>query len=605
MTAFSQRAPTPAPIPALIDYYHRLREDPNETIAPFGFSVQQISFRVVIEPDGSLHAIQDARVQSGRRLVPTAMIVPGQSKPAGQGINPRFLWDNAQYMLGVKQDDANPDRTAKAFSAFKQRHLDLMGQIGDEQFSSVCRFLEHWNPAEAAEANGYKLLEEVAGGFGVFQLRGQTGYVHQQPAVQQYWQQQIDAELTPPEHGDAEATGQSLISGRTDTIARLHEPKIKGVAGGQSTGGVLVGFNEDAYTSYGKFQAFNAPIADHEAFRYCTALNQLLARHNHRARLADMTVVFWSERKSDFESVAAFFLGGDTPADDEAEDTQTTERVRGFIEALHRGVPHGGLADAETPFYILGLSPNAARISVRFWLADTIGAFADQLTRHVRNLQIVGDRENEPPTIRRLLLETARDARDIPPQLGGEVTRAVLTGTRYPQMLYTAVLRRVRADHTMNRRRAAILKACLIRNYEKEVSVSLNQDHPDPAYHMGRLFAALEKTQQDALGQQLNRTIKDGYFATASATPAAVFPRLIRMHQHHIEKLEGGLKVSREQKIQEICGHLDRFPTHLPLNKQGLFHIGYYHQRQHFFTKGESNQDFTETATASEETTDA
>jgi len=236
------------------------------------------------------------------------------------------------------------------------------------------------------------------------------------------------------------------------------------------------------------------------------------------------------------------------------------------------------------PFYVLGLSPNAARISVRFWLAGTVKEFADRLARHLREISIVGADEQRPLTIRRILFETAREAKDIPPQLSGEVARAILSGGRYPLALLSTVLRRIRADQTMNTCRAAILKACLIRNFDVEVPVSLNKDHPEAAYHMGRLFAALEKTQQDAL-PGLNKSIKDGYFATASSTPASVLPRLIRLHQHHIEKLDGGLKVNRERLIQEICGHIDRFPPHLPLDQQGLFHIGYYHQRQDFFTK--------------------
>ncbi len=590
-----------SPIAALIDYYKRLRDDPAADVAPFGFSRQKISFRIVIEANGRLCAIEDARQQDGKRMAPLQLVVPGQSKPSGSGINPGFLWDNAQYMLGIKPDDPKPERTAMAFAAFRQRHLDLADAIDDEQFAAACQFLETWDPQAASGAPGYAGLVEAGSGFGVIQVRATPGYVHDRSAVQEYWGQAI--RVTPNAEDQAgDVFGQSLVSGRVAPLARLHEPKIKGVIGGQSSGGVLVGFNEDAYASYGKSQSYNAPVAVDEAFEYCTALNRLLSSAAHRVRLGDATVVFWSDRSTSAERFLQSIFGDDAPASNETEDANATQRVRHFFDAARRGVPHEAIEDAEAPFYVLGLSPNAARISLRFWFPDTVGHFAEQLADHVRNLHIVGDDEGKPLTIRRLLFETAREAKDIPPQLAGEITRAILSASRYPEALLTSVIRRVRADSTMNCPRAAILKACLIRNYAMEVPVALNKDHADPAYHMGRLFAVLEKTQQDTL-PGLNKTIKGGYFATASSTPASVFPRLIRLHQHHIEKLEGGHKVNREKLVQEVCSRIDQFPAHLPIARQGLFQIGYYHQRQDFFSKREAND--VETDTTSAETVNA
>ncbi|MEX0887389.1 MAG: type I-C CRISPR-associated protein Cas8c/Csd1 [Phycisphaeraceae bacterium] len=573
--------PHASPIAALIAYYQRLSSAGD--VAAFGYSRQKISFRVVIESTGEPFAIEDARQQTGRRLAPQLLVVPGQSKSAGQGINPCFLWDNAQYMLGVKAGDTNPERTARAFAAFRQRHLDLATQVDDEHFAAVCRFLKGWDPANVAQVQGHELLEELEGGFGVFQVRGQAGYVHDRPAIKAYWQQQLDA------RGDDAGgpTGESLVSGRTAPLARLHEPKIKGVSGGQSAGGVLVGFNEDAYTSYGKTQSYNAPVTEDEAFEYATALNHLLGDDGHRVRLGDATVVYWSEQANEMETVLSAILGGEAPPDKDAEDPALTQRIAGFLDALRRGRPHEGINEPDAAFYILGLSPNAARVSVRFWLSGTVGDFAKRLADHVQNLEMTGARDDRPLTVARMLRETAREAKDIPPQLAGEVGRSILTGAAYPMALMTAVLRRLRADQVMNHPRAATLKACLIHNHQMEVTMALNKDHADAAYHMGRLFAALEKTQQDAL-PGLNKTIKDGYFATASTTPSAVFPRLIRLHQHHIEKLEGGFKVNRERLIQEVCGHIDQFSAHLSIERQGLFHIGYYHQRQDFFTKREN-----------------
>ena len=281
--------------------------------------------------------------------------------------------------------------------------------------------------------------------------------------------------------------------------------------------------------------------------------------------------------------MAAFF-GSDTVARG-VESGQQLERLRAFVNAAKQG--RLGQPVATAPFYVLGLSPNASRLFVRVWLSGTVAQFVDRLLRHLGDLQMVGERPAEPPlSIRRLLLETAREPKDVPPKLGGDVARAVLTGNPYPQPLFTAVIRRIRADAAVNHRRAAILKAFLIRNRHWEVPVALNKDHPREAYHLGRLFGALEKTQEDASGGNLNSTIKDRYFGAASATPGSIFPILLRLHPHHMDKIENvGLRVNREKLVTEICSHLSAFPTHLSLEHQGLFHIGYYHQRQDFFTK--------------------
>ncbi len=583
------------PIPALMDYYQRLIGDPNQDVAPLGFSRQKISFRVVLELSGRPVAFQETRQQEGKRLVPLSLTVPGQAKSSGAGINPGFLWDNAQYLLGVKADDPKPERTQAAFTAFRKRHADLLNEIQDEQYAAVCHFLEQWNPADVAAVSGHELLQEPGSGFGVFQIRGQAGYVHDRFAVQEYWRRAS----VVPEQGALQ--GQSLVCGRNTVLARLHEPKIKGVFDAQSSGAVLVGFNADAYTSYGKTQSYNAPVGQDEAFQYCTALNKLLEDTTHRARLGDATVVFWSDRPTETESLLAALFGADAAADTASEDSTTTQRVAHFCDAVKRGLPHEGFDGTGVPFYILGLSPNAARISVRFWLPTTTGELADHLARHVRDLDVIGGREGQPLTVRRLLMDTAREAKDIPPQLAGEVARAIISGLRYPQALLSAVIRRIRADQTssagqmLSHSRAAIVKACLIRNYQMEVTVALNTDHPDPAYHMGRLFAALEKTQEDAL-PGINKTIKDAYYSTASTTPASVFPRVIRLHQHHIEKLDRGRHINRERLVQSIISQITAFPAHLPLERQGLFHLGYYHQRQDFFTKRESTVATTPTA---------
>lgn len=589
------------PLPALIRYYERLQADPSQGIAGFGFSSEKIHFEVVLERSGSLAAagLGDLR-KLGQRGKPLheAMLVPDGGGRSGTANTPFFCWDNTGYALG-RDNKGKPQRAEKMFAAFRDFHLSMRKEVGDDPgYIALCKFLERWDPRRAESLPNW---EEAAGKNVVFRLRAVEGYVHQSQAVKDAWLRRVGG---GPQAGDG-ARGVSLTSGQEDTLARLH-PLISGVAGANTMGAALVSFNLDAFESYGWSQSRNAPVGVRDAFRYTTALNSLLADGSRRVRIGDATVVFWSDRAGSaaFEDIARQFFAEvppETGAGKPAESGVTTARLRAFLNSARQGRIGDTLVDPDAPFYVLGLSPNASRLSVRFWVAGTVGRFRDHLRRHAADLDMTGAKETDPPlVIRRLLLETARDPKDIPPRLAGELAKAVMDGLPYPQPLLGAVLRRIRADATVNHRRAAILKAFLVRNKQLEVPVALDQDHPDEAYQLGRLFAALEKTQEDSSGGKLNSTIKDRYFGAASATPASVFPRLLRLHQHHMGKLESpGVRVMREKLIGEICGRLRGFPRHLPMERQGLFHIAYYHQRQDLFTRKtdrpQSEEQITET----------
>lgn len=572
---------------ALVDYYDRLSADPESEVAPFGFSRQKISFIIVLEKDGGLHAIQPDFVETGGRRIPRPRVVPGQSKPSGQGINPCFCWDNSAYMLGYKQDDTKPERTAECFRAFKDRHLALEKEINDPAFGAVCAFLRAWKPSEAAARPD---LMELGTGFGVFQVRGETEFVHERERVLAYWRGTLIN--APVEDEEQAMVGPSLLDGTSKLLARLHEPKIKGVVGGQSSGGVIIGFNEPAFESYGHSQSYNAPLGTDEAFKYCTALNALLSADRRRITIGEITIVCWTRQPEPFEDEFTQMLVEPPP-----DDPVVAERARNFFHRLRQGADASDLGNPSTPFYILALSPNAARISVRFFLPGTVGEFAGRLRDHLDALEILGARPERPLTVRRIVNTTLRhddgkpDYDSLNERLAGDFVRAILSGTAYPQQVLSRVIRGVAADGTLNADRAAIIKACLIRNYRKEMSVALDIQRTDAPYRLGRLFAAFEKTQEDASEGKLNRTIKDGYFSSASASPATVFPRLCRLNHHHIERLDGGRKVKREKLIQEIIAPLGQFPRSLPLEDQGAFFIGYYHQRQDFFTARDKKED--------------
>ncbi|MBN1424476.1 type I-C CRISPR-associated protein Cas8c/Csd1 [Candidatus Fermentibacteria bacterium] len=575
---------------ALYELHDRLVSDAAYGIAPSGFSYQRISFVVVVNPDGALHAIEDARIPAGERFRPRRVLVPGGAKKTGSGLNPCFLWDNPAYLLGYAPD--KPERAVRAFEAFRDRHLGLESEIGLSDYSAVCRFLEHWDPAEAV---GHPILADVGPGFGVFQIRGHAGFVHDQARIREWWERALDIEGNPPE-------GQCIVTGELSPLARLH-PSIKGVAGANSSGASMVSFNVNSYESYGKHQSFNAPVSTQAAQRYTTALNVLLdgpQRDKHRLVVGDITVVFWTDRPSDTEDIFLRFAseGSASLVNAESQDTVLRAKLEAFLQALRRGRDaYGELEESPetTSYYILGLSPNAARIVVRFFHQGTVFELLDNLRRHFSAMATErqwGDDAKRPdpefPPVYVLLRQTAREAKDIPPVLGAPLLKAIIVGTRYPAGLYQAVMRRIAADRTINYPRACVIKGYLVRNLGKEVPVSLDGSREDPAYRLGRLFAVLEKTQADALGGGTNATIRDRFYSSASATPAIVFPRLLRTYQHHLAKLEGGRKVVREKLVQEILDPIEGFPTHLALPEQGLFALGYYHQMNDLFRPKET-----------------
>lgn len=582
----------------LVEYYDRLAADPDtaDSLPKRGYSVQKVSFCVVLKADGSLDALQSMLDAGVRKAVARKLLVPGQSKPTGPKLNPCFLWDNSAYLLGYDKDAAKRNRAPAKFAAFRDRHLAARADVSCDAFDAVCSFLSTWTP-EMALAHA-TLLEEIGGSFGVFRMAGAERFVHEDPAVIAYWARQGG-------ESDDAPRGRCLVTGEKDIIARVHEPKIKGVRGTQTADALLVSFNKDAYTSFGKEQGFNAPVGASAAFRYANALNHLLARDSRRVFLGDATVVFWSQRPSVTEGFLSEILAGLPSASGDApiESRRRVEEIRLFLSQVREGYAGAEAISEEdrTPFSLLALSPNASRVSVRFWLDSTVGAIKHRLAQHMQDTALAGARPDDPPLmIRRIVSATGRAEADssgrfkgydidaVSPLLAGAIARAVLTGGPYPQPLLASLINRLRADGVVRHERIAAIRGCLVRNSRlqgkpREVPVALDTTRCEPAYLAGRLFALLEKIQADGVGD-LNATIRERYFSAASATPGIVFPRLIRLTQHHLAKLKPGQRVFYEQQLGEVIGKLHRFPAHLLLEDQGLFAIGYFHQRQDLFT---------------------
>jgi len=604
-------------IEALYDHYKTLSRRPGSDVPPPGFASVPVAWAFNISADGELLDVIPLSRAKGKRIVPVDMMVPEPVKRSGTGVAPCFLCDNSTYIIG---DDVKgkPERSRKAFDASKEWHLAILQDVDDEAARAVCRYFERWEPEQAREHPALRpVLDDVLAGRNiVFRLDGAEGYVHERPKVREAWLHHRDG-------ATSDVVGQCLVTGDEAPIARIH-PSIKGVVGAQPAGAALSSYNLKAFESYGKTQNFNAPLSEAVAFGYTTALNYMLSNPRQRLQLdANTTVVFWSERQDGEreENLLAQLLDlrdvDDTSAaapekEGPVEDAETTRLVRDVLAKVRRGEPIDFDAievDPESRFFILGLSPNSSRLSVRFWHVDTFGHLVRRVAQHHADMAIVAPkwRQDDYISVREILRETApqRDWDRVPPLLGGGLMRAILTGRPYPQGLYTALIGRIRADaeERVNYVRAAVLKASLLRrmragwrlvegddgftDQEVTITVSLDPNNKKPGYLLGRLFAVLEKVQADA-NPGLNATIRDRYFGAASATPRAVFPQLLRLAQHHIAKAEYG-HVS-DRLIESILVDLTEFPTHLDLGQQGLFMLGYYHQRQAFFEKSASKE---------------
>lgn len=580
----------------LYHYYQRMLDDPDSGIAPPGFSEEQIGYVLVITPEGVLKnviSLLDDKGKSRRVQVPAAV-------KRSSGIAPNFLWDNSGYVLGV-DSKGKPERSQETFKAFRQRHEEILQKHNNADLQAVVAFLRQWTPEQFSTLpNAEAILDKNL----IFQLEGESQYLHNKEGIRKLWQTLQSSSNAP--------LGTCLVTGEQAPIARLH-PSIKGVVGAQSSGAALVSFNLESFLSYGKEQSYNAPVSEAAAEAYTSALNYLLRRENkHSLLLANLTLVFWAERASPAESAFAFMLNGfpsddgkDTPSPDlfsnpareDAEGKETVRHVRGYLNDLRQGLSsslHRDKLDPSVRFFILGLAPNASRLSVQLWLTSSFGVLAERAARHYRDLAIVRQFPDKQPDflpLWQLLQETAVQGKreNIPAPLVTSLMQSIFfTGANYPEGLYTAILGRIRADKTVNYTRASIIKAYLCRNCTRgEISMSLDLERKDPPYLLGRLFSLLEKVQKDALGS-VNAGIRDRYIGAASATPRRVFPLLLRLAQHHIKKSDYGETLSR--RIQDVVNDLSEFPTRLDLEQQGDFFLGYYQQNVVNYAKKEDKE---------------
>ena len=573
---------------ALADHYDRLAEQ-GKVESP-GWCKAKVSYGLELDAEGRLIGVIPLKQEevSGKKTILAAqeMKVP-EMVTRSSGVSANFLCDNSGYLLGIDRK-GKPERALQCFQAAKEEHLQILGQCHSEAARAVTAFFETWEPTVAETHDCIQEDKEdiLTNSNLVFFYQGKC--VQEDAEIQRAWENHYS-------NGEATETntGICLITGERGEIARIHTP-IKGVPGAQSSGAALVSFNAPSFESYGKEQSFNAPVSTRAMYAYTTALNYLIADRAHRNILGDTMIVYWAgSGEQEYQDIFANAM-------DPREDTQET--LRGVFQNLERGlgvdIEAVGECSMEERFFILGLAPNAARLSVRFFYQDNFGNILNHLKEHYERMKIVRPAwdTRKYMGVWHMLQETvnqkSKDKSPIP-YMAGAVYRSILSGERYPASLYSALLGRIKAEQgNVTPGRAAIIKAFIINNYKEEVTVELNENNQNVAYVLGREFAVLEAIQESA-NPGINATIRDRYFNSACTTPGAVFPILFRLKNSHIRKISNkGQAVNYEKQLGSLQakllvadGQKYAYPKRLNLEDQGMFILGYYHQRQKRFEK--------------------
>ena len=576
---------------ALVQHYENLAKE--DKVPKPGWCFAKVSFAIDLNKDGSIKVIISLKHEEERGKksvwISSDMQVP-EMVTRSSGVSANFLCDNAKYFLGIDIDGTS-ERTMECFQAAKNRHLSILKETDGVMAEAICKYFETWNPSNALhDPLVQERWEELNEGGNLIFTMSQL-YAQDDASIRMAWENR-------KENLQEETKGICLVTGEKTEIARIHRG-IKGVPGAQSSGAALVSFNAPAFESYGKEQSYNAPVGKYAEFAYTTALNYLLNQKKYTFQLGDSLVVFWAESaKQEYQKM--FFLSLDPQPDNQEQLKKVFGNLRKNIWVDTEDVK----IDPEQKFYILCLAPNAARLSVRCFYQNSFGNIMKNIEKHYRRMEIVKPSwENQDYLgIRKMLSATvnqnAKDKMPIP-NMATMVLKAILEDDRYPESLYTDTLIRIRAEQgKITYGRAAILKAFLIQNYqwrEGESYMGLNEECQETAYVLGRIFAVLEFIQKDA-NPGINTTIRDRYFNSACATPASVFPILMKLKNSHIKKLEResvGKKIHFENLLTELIVRIEMtegasgFPKRLSLDEQGKFMLGYYHQTQKMYEKKE------------------
>jgi len=623
----------------LVRYYEILAAEENSTVPKLGFGTANISFAINIDAAGNFINLTSCKIAAGNKLVAQPMTVPEPvTGRSGTKIKPDFLFGKSGYVLGF-DNKGKPDRAKDCFEAFKKHNISILSNARCKEAEAVIRFLKKWDPDKALDHPAIQgNLEEIYKGANfIFRYDGTD--VHNVPLVQKAWMEHYQTQASDS------PVRQCLVTGEKAPIAILH-PSIKGlyiieekkksdfknetisskkknkkftVSKDECK---LVCFNKFSFESYNptkiKRNGLNAPVSEYATFAYTTALNKLLADKSQKIKLGDTTVVFWAEstQKIYTDEVLLYLdcsqLYKDDPEGVIVRSPSAEKTVRTVLEKIAQGKRadveevYKKSVDRNTKFYILGMSLSKTRIVVRFFLKGTFGSFIEKIEQHYEDLAIQKQSNDKFSfiSIDDILNETVSKKskyNSVATHFSSSLMRAVLLGEKYPDAMYQTIILRIHVEKDINYYKASFIKAYLTRKarktgnckYEEVLTLSLNENATNKAYLLGRLFAVLDKLQEDA-NSNVKSKIRDKYFSAASTTPAMTYPNLLKLAQHHLSKLE--TKATYFNKlIGEIMDKLEvdnnPFPKNLTLDEQGLFYLGYYHQRNEFYKGKASDKD--------------
>lgn len=589
---------------ALCKYYDCLRERGDSDLVPDGYSNVPVNFNLVLRADGAIREIlpytQERAAGKTTKTVSRTERFPFRNSVSG--IAAETIDHREKYLFGLEWDKAAQCLAAGkssllAFEKCRQVNLEFLDAVHTPLAEAYKAFLRSWQPQQQTEnAALCGMGKEYAGAKFVITLEGQeTAPLNRQKEVTTRWEEVRSA--APAGEGPR---GQCGICGGSLPIARTHDP-IRGIYNGLSTGTSLVCFNNTAFESYTKKQSYNSSICVACMKKYTAALNYLAASQLHSQVLGDITLLFWANTRQDEAPYLNTFLYGAFPTPELDDDA-----LKAVFEKAAQGLTAqtDGL-DLSTEFYILGVKPNSSRLSVKLFERSSFGKIVRNLAKHCSDMRFSAD--SRPLSLkeidRALLSPNVKENGD--PALQAKLLLAVIRGAPYPQTMLNELVRRCKTDHdrtdkknpgknfySVSTTRARILRGCLRRkNYFQEDEYTMLQENStDTAYTLGRLFAVLEKTQTEALGN-VNATIKDKFFSSACTTPGLVFPRLLKLAQPHLAKLKEGSRIHKEKLIQELLGKMEgAFPKTLGMEQQGMFILGYYQQKQKLYEKTEKGE---------------
>ena len=567
---------------ALNSYYQRMDAHQPGALAPYGLERKSLPVIIELDHQGGVHQINISK----DKQTPKLYVLPKAVKRAS-GIAANLLWDNAEYVLGLPRPGGKAARVAEQHQAFVERLRQL--RCDDVGVQALLSFMASLDLASLQQRPDFDAEFFATNPNMSFQLADDTRLICERPAVREA----ALASISSPSADDLE--GFCLVSGESASIERLH-PSIKGVWGAQSSGANIVSFNLTAFSSFAKSQGANSPVGKRAGFQYTEALNYLLRKGSRqRLQIGDASTVFWAEEAHEEIEDAFQTLMGSTEKDETTDDdpNQGTSAVKAALQAFYKGSRIDPSDDKA--FYILGLAPNASRIAIRFWQVSNVREISRNVCQHYKDISIAHPPNDQAEiALPRLLSNLCLGYKlsNLPPNLAGEVARSIFTNSPYPISLLAAAVRRNKAERHVSFPRAAIIKACLNRNSltTQEITMALDLDNTDTAYLLGRWFATLEKIQEES-HPGINATIKDRYYGAISSSPVSVFGALDKLKNHHLSKLENtGAKVNKERLLGEIIAKLPaNLPNQLALHEQATFAIGYYHQRQDFFTPKSTN----------------